>query len=125
MSIVQVNGPNDKVSIVDNKLIVEPFEIAGVAIPRLEQDLTAFQEHKPRTIRLYAGLDGEYHYKDVSSMYWQVAEGVLPPKRYENVATGEVDEHGQPVSHMVLVTPDLKNEMEIKIWALPVPEGEV
>lgn len=122
MPIVQVNGVNDKISIVGNTLVVQPFEIAGVAIPGLEQDLAAFQAHEPRTMRLYVGLDGEYHYKDVDNMYWQIAEGVLPALRYEQVDTGQVDENGQPVTQMVLVVPDLENEMEIKVWALPTPE---
>lgn len=121
MPIVQVNGVNDKISIVGNTLVVQPFEIAGVAIPGLEQDLTAFQGHEPRTVRLYVGLDGEYHYKDVDNMYWQIAEGVLPALRYEQADTGQVDENGQPVSQMVLVVPNLENEMEVKVWALPTP----
>lgn len=123
MPIIQVNGDNSLVSVLGNTLIVEAFEMSGVSIPRLEQDLTAFQTHEPRTMRLYAGLDGEYHYKDVDNMYWQIAEGVLPPLRYNNVDTGEVDENEQPIMEMVLAVPDLANEMDIKVWALPAPGG--
>lgn len=117
--IIQVNGQNTKVSIAGNNLIMESFQLEGVTLPRLVQDLTQFQVHEPRTLRLYAGLDGQYHYKDINNMYWLIAEGILPGHKYEQVATGELDQNGQPVRRLILIPPNLQNEMDLKVWALP------
>lgn len=119
--IVQVNGDNQYVSLTGNVLAIQPFAFDGVNIPLLEKDLTELQVHEPKTVRFYAGLDGQYHEsaKQPEDAYWLVAEATLPPIRYESVGTGQVDEHGQDIMEIRVALPDLENEMDVKAWALP------
>ena len=112
MPIIEVNGPNPAVSINGNQLFIQSFMMEGVEIPGQSFDLTEFQSHKPRTVRIFAGKDGHYYTTANQELYWLVAEANIPAIRYESVPAGQDMEQ-------VIVTPNLEQEAEIRVWALP------
>ncbi|WP_027364031.1 hypothetical protein [Desulfotruncus alcoholivorax] len=123
MPIIEVNGPNPAVSIDGNKLTIQAFKLGDVQIPQKEWDLTKFQDYDEKTVRFYAGVDGQYHIDDNRDIFWLVAEVKLPGIKYKNAPTGEADENGQEVMEQVVVVPDMGQDAKIKVWALPDQGG--
>jgi len=119
MPIVEVNGPNTAVNVIGNVLSIQSFELEGVTIPAQEWDLSQFQKHETRTVRFFAGIDGEYHINDNKDIFWLVCEVKLPPLRYESVPTGKVGEDGQEEMEQVVAVPDFEQDAIVKVWTLP------
>lgn len=49
---------------------------------------------------------------------WCIATVVIPPREYELVETGEIDEDGNPVMQQAVRPLDL-SKVEMRLWALP------
>lgn len=49
---------------------------------------------------------------------WYIATVVIPPREYELVETGEIDEKGSPAMQQVVRPLDL-SKVELRLWALP------
>lgn len=72
-------------------------------------DITKRDEHIVEGIN---GQDGSY-----------VASVILPPKEYEEVDTGEEDEHGNPVYEKTALPLDT-NRVVLKLWQLTPDQTE-
>ncbi|WP_027625519.1 hypothetical protein [Clostridium lundense] len=66
-----------------------------------------------RDMQLGFGLNGS-----IGQYVWYVANIVIPPKEYEMVETGQVDENENPIYNKV-VQPLNMNDVTIYLWALP------
>ncbi|GEA17482.1 AAA family ATPase [Moorella sp. E306M] len=107
MIITHLNeGPKAEYSLNGTVLTVH-----GVSV-----DLAARQRDVQTVIDISLGSDFATAAEGTGA--WYVATIVIPPREYDLVDTGQVDENGNPV-----MTPEPKpldmNKVELRLWALP------
>lgn len=87
----------------------------GVNVPATVFDLGP---HQGGPVRIYVEEDGSLQNSVEGVHYWLIAEAVLPQARMEQRATGQTDEHGQPIVEMAAVPLDL-NMVDIVVYPWP------
>lgn len=117
--IVNVNGPNNKVSVSGSQLIIEGFNFGGRVVLATTIDLTPYQG---QVARIYLNEDGSISIYPNTTHYWLLAEVDLPPQQFRYIDTGQVDELGAPILQREPIPLDLST-CEVKVWALPEVES--
>ncbi|MGE5584043.1 MAG: hypothetical protein ACM309_00665 [Bacillota bacterium] len=113
--IVNINGPNDSVSVFGSQLVIESFNFDGKVVPATTIDFTPYQG---QTMRVYLNDDGTISVYPNTSHYWLLVEVNLPPQQFNYIDTGQVDELGSPILQREPIPLDL-SALEVKVWALP------
>jgi len=85
--------------------------IQGIAI-----DLTARQRDVQNVMDVSLGADLTNAAEGVGA--WYVATIVIPPREYELVDSGQVDEQGYPIMVPQVLPLDM-SKVELRLWALP------
>lgn len=112
--IINVNGPNDKISVLGSQLIIGSFNFGGKVVQATTIDLTPYQG---QTVRIYLNDDGTISVNPSTSHYWLLAEVHLPPQKFSYIDTGRADELGSPILQREPIPLDL-SALEVKVWAL-------
>lgn len=110
--------PNEAIRLAANKLIVAPFSAGSINCAGGTFDLEPYQG---KAFRLYLEEDGSLSTDINRDHFWLLAEVILPPQRYESVATDEIDQNGMTIYKSVPVPLDLESG-DVQVTVFPLPE---
>lgn len=113
--IIHVNGPNNAISVSGSTIVIDDFLFRGNMCLGKAIDLTPYQG---QVVRIYLNEDSTVSVYPTTTHYWLLAEINVPPREFEYVDTGEIDDLEMPIMQQMPIPLDL-SEVDIRVWALP------